>query len=222
MSIAKGHQVTRDNLAGRKNVRTVVKVNRSDTEIDELPLRVKFQNIGHAFILGHTVNGVLGTPQLGVDGQQIVLGTVGLGSLDLARVVNNENTFRDYYRDTTFFDTTNTSATISTATFRVDFVSGETLQSEIIFTDGSKELVQGTFLTYGGTSTLSTSTALNLFLSPDSGSNWESVSLGTAHTFTNTGTALMFKVEAVATASIGSQDGDGYDAPLKISYTTRN
>lgn len=188
MGIRQSHQVTRDNLAGRRNVTTVVKVNRSDAVLDELPLRIQTQKIGNAFILGHTVNGVLGTAN-GVNGSQITLGTAGYGALDTVAVVNHQNTFREYFRGLTFFDSANTSATINASNYQVDFSPNESLRSEIIFTDGGKELVEATFITTGGTSTI-TSGSLSYYLSPDDGSNWETVSLGTAHRFTNTGTAL--------------------------------
>lgn len=40
------------------------------------------QDIGHAFILGHTVNGKLGTAN-GIDGNQITLGNGGFGARTL-------------------------------------------------------------------------------------------------------------------------------------------
>ena len=48
--------------------------------IDEI--KVIRQNIGHAFTVGHSTNGVIGVAN-GIDGNQITIGTGGLGSSTL-------------------------------------------------------------------------------------------------------------------------------------------
>jgi hypothetical protein len=173
MSISKSHQVTRDNLAGRADTRTVVKISRSDVEIDELTMRAQLQDIGHALILGHTVNGVIGTPALGSDGQQIVIGETGYGTLSPSRVVNFQNTFREYFRNTVFVNSASTDATINTATYQASFADGSALHSEIIFTNGdSEEVIEATFLSVGGTVNPALGTTTNFsdsFTRADSG-----------------------------------------------------
>jgi hypothetical protein len=82
--------------------------------------RVVTQNIGHAFIVGHPVNGIVG-PALGVDGQQILIGSEGLEDEVLGIVVSDNNTFYEALRDTTYINADETTATINTTTFRVDF-----------------------------------------------------------------------------------------------------
>jgi len=188
-------------------------------ELDELPLRVQIQNMGHAFILDHTVNGKMDTNN-GVDGNQITLGTASYGALTNDRVVNNQNTFREYYRDNTFFNEDNTSATFNPSTFDMDFTPGDVLESEVIFTDGPEEIVNGTFITTGGTASLTAGTALTYFLSADNKATWETATLGNTLSFTSTGTALAYKIESTGTATIGSRDSEGYDFPLKVKYTT--
>ena len=78
------------------------------------------QNIGHALVLGHTTNGRLGTYN-GVDGQQIILGTGGLGSITISRIVSFNNTFVETLRDDEYVDTDNTNAVVDTGTYRIDF-----------------------------------------------------------------------------------------------------
>lgn len=166
MSLLRSHQTTRDSITGRDNVRRIPKVSRSDVTLDELPTKISFQNIGDAFVLGHTVNGVLGTAN-GSGGGQITLGTADYGALTTQAVINYQNTFKEYFRDSTFIDTTNTSATVDLTTFQVDFDNGKKLYSEIIFTDGDLEVPEATFITTGGTATPSSPTVLNYYLSTD-------------------------------------------------------
>jgi hypothetical protein len=79
------------------------------------------QNIGHAFILGHPTNGKIGTGYLGTDGQQIRLGTSSLGAATITRVVSLNDTFVEPLRDTTYVDSSNTTAIVDTTLHTITF-----------------------------------------------------------------------------------------------------
>lgn len=137
---SRGLQVTRDNLAGRKDTKTVVKVNRSDVELVEGPTKVKIQNIGNAFVLGHSVNGVLGVAN-GINGSQITLGTAGYGALTTDRVINYNDVFVEYLRNDEYEDTTNTTATTDYTNHEITFNEGEVYQTGIIYTEGTAKTI---------------------------------------------------------------------------------
>ena len=56
------------------------------------------------------------------------------------------------------------------------------------------------------------------WLTADGGSNWESVTLNTKHTFTNTGNDLRLQVLGNSGAIITVGQSDGTDLPLSVSY----
>jgi len=62
---------------------------RLETAVGEIGLKrewyIKTRNIGNAFVLGHSVNGVLGSPQIGVNGSQITLGSSSAGTFSIIK-----------------------------------------------------------------------------------------------------------------------------------------
>ena len=71
----------------------------------QIVTRTKERLIGTAFILGHTANGILGTSALGA-------GT--LGTFLTSRVVSPNSTFKEFFPNTNFQDTTNSTCDINT------------------------------------------------------------------------------------------------------------
>ena len=115
--------------------------------------------------------------------------------------VNNPNNIMyERFNVTTFIDTDATTATVTVADEDVDFTSAEILQSLAV--------AKGTTYTKA-TLTSDSTTNVTFKMSADGGSHWESVTSGTQHTFTNTGTDLRYQVTASDTATIGE---------IKISY----
>jgi hypothetical protein len=151
---------------------------------------------GHSFILGSSVNGVLGSPQLGEDGSQIVLGEAGR-TRSTNSIVNPNNTFREFFRDAYFEDTGVTTADWSDTIGQLDFTTGEIAQSSSIV-KGAGTIAQATFtLTVSSGSV----TDLTVQLAAD-GSTFETVTLDTLHTFSTTGTDLRFKITAAGTVTV--------------------
>lgn len=108
-----------------------------------------------------------------------------------------------------FIETGSTTATVDTTTnYRVDFTSGQILQSTSVFKDASSAQVVVA-------ATLQATVGAGSFtyeLSADGGSNWETVTLGTEHTFTNTGSDLRIKITENAAST-------GNISKLICSYT---
>lgn len=78
-------------------------------------------NIGDAFTVGHSVNGIIGTAN-GEGGGQITIGVGDLGASSTDYVVSsNNNNFQEFLRDSTFINSANTTATTNTTTYLIDF-----------------------------------------------------------------------------------------------------
>lgn len=46
---------------------------------------LKTRSIGNSFVLGHSVNGILGSPHLGINGNQITLGSASVGAYSIIK-----------------------------------------------------------------------------------------------------------------------------------------
>lgn len=137
-----------------------------------------------SFILGGIKTAILGTSMLGTRNSEWVT----------IRVINPNRTYTDNLVGTTFKDTTSTATwtdvTSGTVTGIIFGTGNETALSYPVYLN-NENLSTATMTT---TMSTSTSSAYGLFLSPDGGSNWEEVTSGTSHTFTNTGNDLRWKI----------------------------
>lgn len=104
--------------------------------------------------------------------------------------------YSENFHDEDFNDDGNTTATWDTSNNQLDFTSGEVAYSSPI------DYNNGTITDATLTVTID-SGSFDLYLSADGGSNWESVSSGVAHNFSNTGTDLRWRIDENA-ASTGS------------------
>lgn len=93
-------------------------------EIIQIAARTRTRQIGTAFILGHGVNGILGTSQLGAGTR---------GSWVVNRVVCPNDTFKEWLAGTEFQDTTNTTATHDSSDEEVSFTNGQVYQTKIFY-----------------------------------------------------------------------------------------
>lgn len=130
-----------------------------------------------SFILGHPTAGVLGTSELGSQSSSPVV----------VRVVNPNNTFIERFRDITFKDTLETTATWNTTTFKTTFTSGQILQTEEIFLNSQT--------IYSAKPIIDVDNGvIKIELSADGGSNWQEFTNNIEANFTNTGTDLRCKL----------------------------
>ena len=214
--MAESLQDTRDNIGAKDSTRDIIlDRNNEKVLIEENSTRLFTNTIGHSFIFSHSVNGKFGTAN-GVDGQQIVFGEAGRSGETIIRVVNPNNNFREHFRDTTFKHT-DTTADWNTTLFRLAMTTKTSkskayntiAQSLSIFLDDktiSKAVFNANENKYGND-------IIKYFLSADGGSNWEEVTLGTEHTFTNIGIDLRFRV-----IFIGNGANETYLEDIRISY----
>jgi len=138
------------------------------------------ETYGAGFILGHASQARLGGSELGDSGtdQVVVL------------VYNDDNRYLEYFKSNLFEDTTITTATWGSDGL-VFSTSLQLAQSLAIAysADDPQTYVSATLQVEG------TDTGDGLYyLSPDGGTNWETITPGTSHTFTNVGTELRFKI----------------------------
>jgi hypothetical protein len=83
---------------------------------------IRTNHIGNSFILGHPVNGVLGSPALSVLGSQIVLGDQRLGLTEVY-VTNAEDSsgFKEFVRNGRFINEGSTTATVDSGAHQILF-----------------------------------------------------------------------------------------------------
>jgi hypothetical protein len=158
-----------------------------------------------SFILGNTLAGILGTATLGSNAS----------TWSILRVINPNNIWKESLRTDSFEDTTNTTATWDTTNFRWTFTTGQIIQTLAFYLD--QTTITNATLTIDS-SRITTPANLSYELSADGGTNWETVTLGTKHTFTDTGIDLRLKVTASGAATIDVDDSDDVSIPIEVSY----
>jgi len=195
MAKSHDHVTTRDQLGRHEDKGFFIKQSDEVLVVEEGPTLLYIESIGHSFILGSTTNGILGTNTGTEDGQQQVLGEAGR-VISGTQVISPNNRAVERFTTTNFEDTGSTTADWADTEGTCVFTSGEIAQSLTFAADGTTWLK--------ATLTIDDATNLTLQMSADGGSNWENVTNGTEHVFTNTGTDLRFKLTASGNATITS------------------
>lgn len=90
-------------------------------KVSDGTLDIVNQDIGHCWVLGHPVNSILGSGELGIDGEQITMGTAALGATTTIRIHNEGNVFKELLRDNRYVDTVNTTATVDYSAHTITF-----------------------------------------------------------------------------------------------------
>lgn len=132
---------------------------------------------GGGLIWGHPTYGLWGTGEWEAESTNPIV----------VRVVNPNNTFIEHFRDTQFKDTTNTTATWNTTTFKTTFTSGQIAQTESIFLNNETIYSAKPIIDID-------SGSITIELSADGGSNWQEFTNNIESNFTNTGTNLLIKL----------------------------
>jgi hypothetical protein len=99
---------------------SIIEQTSEDVPVYGRTVRMSSQSVGNAFTAGHPVNGIVGTAN-GVNGSQILVGSSYKGSSVVVLVDNLNNEFHEFLRVSDFVDTTETTATVDTTTFRITF-----------------------------------------------------------------------------------------------------
>jgi hypothetical protein len=146
-----------------------------------------------SFVLGNSSLAILGTSALG--DRQVEAGNL---------VLPYNNVVEENLSDTTFIDTDNSTATIDTASENASFTVGQILISKVVAKISAPiNSVKWTDLNNNGD-------AVILEVSNDGGTTFETVTLGTSHTFSSASESdeVIYKITATGTNTITS--------PIKI------
>lgn len=195
LEAGQNNQKTRDEIGQGSS--TFPRIIRKDEEIsiEEGPHIVETETIGHSWIVGSSTNGLVGTNTATQDGQQQVVGGAGrVNTTNSVTNINNKFIERfgfDYFEDsgTATWDTTNQE---------LAFTTGQIAQSLSCFKN-SINIINATFTCNFDTGD---SSDVTVQLSSDGGSNWETVTIGTKHNFSDVGQDLRFKITASDTVKI--------------------
>lgn len=186
--------------------------------IEETPFVLKTETLGHAWIVGTSTNAIVGVNTGTEDGQQQVVG--GAGRVEtIIRVVNNNNVFKEHFRDTDFQDTSQpNTADWDTTNFRLAMSSSSdksTAYNTIAtFKSMFLNLITITKATINATETKYGSDLIKYFLSADGGQNWQEFTIGIESTFSFPGQDLRMKV-----LFFGNGANETYIEDPQVAYT---
>jgi len=197
-------QNTRDNLNPTDtNQDYILKRTSEDIFIEELPTQLLFRDTS-----GDTIWGAFNWGEANWDNSYT-------NTLSAIRVINPNNIFRDYFRDTDFFDASNSTCSVSTTWNRIVFSGAQTFQSKSVFLN-SQNIIKGKV--YIDTSFVSNSTSITFQMTATGGTSWESVTNNTWHTFGSIGTDLRYRITSTANASIFINNYLGISKPIEVKY----
>lgn len=206
-------------IVTKSNIRNKFQLGQGSINLADLPeiweTNLIYSGGKDSFVVGHSVNGVIGTAN-GVGGTQIVIGDFST-SFVIQQIVNPNNVWRwmlSSLENTKWVDTGTTTATV-TANTDIDFTSGEIAQTNALTTEATN-IDRATLVMESGN--ITSLGNLTLQLSADGGSNFETVTLGTEHTFTNKGTSLKIKITASGNANIALKNSVGTRTPIEVRY----
>lgn len=164
------------------------------TIVEESPIVVQTNTLGHSWIVGSPTNGKVGTNTATVDGQQQVVGSAGR-VVTTKSVTNFNKTFVEPFKLSTFKDAS-TTATWDTTNHQLNFSSGSAVVSNAIaLNDGT--IVEGT-IAVSGTAVSN----LTLYLSTTGTASMQAFSNGVSAVFVTSGTALYWKATSAGTAVV--------------------
>lgn len=192
-------RIFENELANQDIVTEIVTID--NTTLNPLRLTPRYRQIKtngptgtNCFILGHPVYAELGTSQLGDNDIS--------AEADLF-VQQYENVYTEDFIDADFEDTSGTAAWSTTGV--LTFTGSQTALSTAIDKDN------GTITSATMTITVNSGSAnLTYYMTANGGSDWESVTNGVAHTFSDTGSDLRWKIVSSGNAEVESITIEGY------------
>lgn len=206
----------KDQLGRPEDKGITVKRKTENVRVIGLPLRVQSKTLGHAWIAGSSTNGIVGTNTGTYDGLQQVVGGAGRVTT-LKKVVSPFNTFREYFFNTTFkdttknntanWDTTSRKLAMSTSNNHSRFYNTVMHFSELHL---NKEDIYSVLLTSTETK-WNPNDQIRYFLSADAGTNFQEATSNTELAFTYRGQDLRMYI-----LFLGNGGLDTYISKLKI------
>ena len=178
----------RDQLGNDPSVFQIL-MNDFDEEliIEDLACKLSTKGQGSVWIVGSPTNAIVGAWTGTASGGQLTVGPTGQADTELVKIINPNNTFKEYFLDDEFKGTGTTAAWGSG---NLVFTDVQTAISKRIATDN---VTRATFNMASGLS-------LNLYLSND-GNNYTAVTNGVEKTFANSESALSFMIVSTATTT---------------------
>lgn len=193
------NQQTRDELSSEPNIQPIYKIKSETVKVEEGATKTTTISLGDSWIVGSATNAIVGTNTGTEGGGQQVVGASGRVTT-VKSISSPGKRFPERFNTTTFEDTGVTTADWADTTGSLIMTNTEIAQSlSVAFADG-------TITTANMIVTLSAGVIgdLTIQLSADGGSNFENVTNGTTHSFTNTGTDLKFKLTATGNVTVDS------------------
>jgi hypothetical protein len=190
---------------GTTSVLPIFKImDRDELQVEDRALIAKTRLVhtgtNSCFILGHPRLGKLGITA----GTQSVLGTANMGAYGTVRIIQPNNVYKEWFYDDTFYGSVNGTGTWDTTNHRATLNTSSTVTSGRIYQNNSTVLTALLTATYTGTVS---------FYMCSTTSSWESVNIGTWHTFATTGTDLRWR------ATTGARDPATISV-LNVEFTT--
>ena len=185
---------------------------------EEQTLTIGTQSNVDTWVVGSSTNGIVGTWTGTTGGGQLVVGVTHL-PIEIIRVVNPNNTFREHFRDTDFQDLDDdNTADWNTTIFRIAMTTASS-HGTVYNTIATFKTIFLNVQTIIRATVNSTETKWNpsdkitYLLSADGGGSWEEFKLGIERVFTNTGIELKVKIQF-----FGNGAKDTYIEDLQVSY----
>lgn len=214
-------QQTRDSIGSNPQILPIPVITPERVLLWQEPMIVKTVDPGNSFILGSSVNGILGV-QLAGNGEQILLGNYSdeiVGSI-VASSLKYYNFLRDTPANQSEYGlvSSQTTATINTSTNKVEFASGSAVTWRC-HTNGDRITQAGVFLDTDSTRTnFNFSTNTTLHISATGGDDWTQVQNGVVTTLGTAGTAVWLRINCTGTAGYWqTRDANGYELPIRLT-----
>jgi len=189
-------QNTSDNLNPSDNTIPILKKTDEKLRVREKSTIIIQSTLGHAWIVGSSTNGLVGTNVATQDGSQQVVG--GAGRVTTKPTIQNPN--KDYietFQFTTFEDTGVTTADWADTPGSLVLTAAEVAQSTAVAYGG--DTINSATITI--TASAGSTTDLTITLCAN-GSSFESATNGTLHNFTTVGTDLRWKVVSAGNVTV--------------------
>lgn len=218
-TLGKDSAAIRDQLGNDPDVIQIPQFNYNQTiQIIELSAVISGQSLGESWIVGSATNGIVGTNTDTESGLQQVVGGSGRGQA-VVRIVNPNNTYREFFGDTDFQDSSErNTADWDTTNLRLAMYSSNSHQQvyntvatfDTIFMNS--ETV--TKVTVDAIETKWGNDEVRYFVRTSKNVDWEEATKGLELILNNPGTILKVMV-----IFVGQGGSDTYIEELKVNYS---
>lgn len=211
------NQQTRDEIGSEPTVHEVVKIRTESIGVVEGPRIAKSWNLGNAWIVGTSTNGLVGPNTGTIGGGQQVVGGDGRVTTIL-NVINPGQRFYENFRfdelkdsaqpNTAYWDTSSGLLRMTSATTKTKVYNTVAISKSIALNDGTI-----THATISATEHKWGNDTIRYYLSANGGGTWKEFKLNTDTMFEVAGTNLKFKI-----MFIGNGANETYLTDFRVYY----